>query len=158
MPSLMPGTAGAKDAYGISMVRLDLSVKIPPKTLKHYKIRDGDLVVLTTTHRGDGGFALLHKGRAEASVFGKFISHIEKPDRPYWFQDKAYVLTPVREGRIHMTSGMLAAFNLNKEDRLMVVKSSTVAMSFTPIELWKEKFLKRGLTEAIENMSKLEVY
>jgi hypothetical protein len=154
----MPGTAGAKEAYGISMVRLDLSVKIPPKALKHYEINDGDLVVLTTTHRGEGGFALLNKGRAEASVFGKYISHIEESDTPYWFQEKAYVLTPVRDGMVHMTSGMLAAFNLNKEDRLMVVKSSTVAMSFTPIELWKERFLKRGLTEAIENMSKLEVY
>lgn len=158
MPSLMPGTAGAKEAYGISLVRSDLSLTIPPKALGQYEISDNDWVVLTTTPRGEGGFALLNKDRAEASVFGNYISRLEKPDTPYWFQEKAYCLTRVRDGGIHMTSRMLDAFHLNKGDRLMVVKGSTIAMSFTPVELWKEKFLERGLTEAVENMSKLEVF
>lgn len=158
MPSLMPGTPGAKEVYGISIVREDLSFNIPPKAFTRYELKKGDLALLVTTHRGEGGVALLNKARAEAAVFKKFLSQMDTPDTVYWFQNKAYALTTVGDGRIYLTPTMLDAFHLKTGDRLMVVKSTTVAMSFTPVEIWKEKFFRHGLHEAIENISKLEVF
>jgi hypothetical protein len=158
MPSLMPGMPGTKESYGISIIRKDLSVNIPPKAFKRYELNAGDLVLLTTTHRGEGGFAILNKNKAEVTVFKKYISQIEESETVYWFKEKAYALTTTGDSVIYLTPNMLDAFHLKSESRLMVVKSTTVAMSFTPVEIWKEKFSNRGLNEAVDNMSKLEVF
>ena len=48
--------------------------------------------------------------------------------------------------------------DLKKGDSLMAVKSTTIAISFTPVDIWKEKFESRGLFEAIENIKKLYEY
>ncbi len=158
MPSLMPGTPGTKEAYGISVIRRDLSIKIPPRAFERYDLINGGLVVLTTTHRDEGGFALLNKERAEATVFEKYINQMHEIDTVYWFNDKAYALTVVKNGTIRLTLELMQAFHLGESDRLLVVKSTTVAMSYTPIAIWKEKFAKRGMFEAIENMSKLDEF
>ncbi|ODS35634.1 MAG: hypothetical protein A7316_00725 [Candidatus Altiarchaeales archaeon WOR_SM1_86-2] len=158
MPSLMPGMPGTKEVYGISVIREYLRIKIPPKAFERYGLTNGGLVVLTTTHKGEGGFALLNKKRTEAAVFERYISQMSEIDTVYWFNDKAYVLTQVSGGELCLTPEILEAFHLRENDNLMVVKSTTVAMSYTPIEIWKEKFTKRGLYEAIENMSKLEEF
>ena len=158
MPSLTPGTPGTKEAYGISVIREDESIKIPPKAFERYELTNGSLVVLITTHRGEAGLALLNKGRAEATVFEKYISRMHEIDTVYWFNDKAYALTVIKNGTIRLTPELMQAFHLVVGDRLMVVKSTTVAMSYTPIAIWKEKFAQRGMFEAIENMSKLDEF
>ena len=158
MPSLMPGTPGTKEAYGISVIREDLSIKIPPSAFERYDLINGGLVVLATTHRGEGGFALLNKERAAATVFERYINQMHEIETVYWFNDKAYALIVINNGKICLTSELLQAFHLGEGDRLMVVKSTTVAMSYTPIAIWKEKFAKRGMFEALENMSKLDEF
>jgi len=40
----------------------------------------------------------------------------------------------------------------------MIVKSTTVVMICTPVEIWERKFAQRGLAIAVENMQKLDVY
>ncbi len=158
MPSLMPGMPGTKEAYGISIIREDSSVEIPPRAFERYDLINGGLVVLTTTHRGEGGFGLLNKERAEATVFERYINRMHEVDIVYWFNDRACALTAINNGKICLTFELMQAFHLKKGDRLMVVKSTTVAMSYTPIEIWKEKFARRGMFEAIENMSKLDEF
>ncbi|MBU1660884.1 MAG: hypothetical protein KKD28_05365 [Chloroflexi bacterium] len=158
MPSLMPGMPGTKEAYGISIIREDLRITIPPKAFERYELEYDTSVLLTTTHRGEGGFALIKKESAEATVFAKYVNQIEEPETIYWFTEKAYVVTKLRNERIGLTPEMLQAFHLTKGTKLMVVKSTTVAMSYTPIEIWKAKFAQRGLTEAIENMELLEEF
>ena len=154
----MPGTPGAKEVYGVSIIGEDLRIIIPPKAYERYEVNDGDMIALATGHRGEGGFGLMKKEMAEATVFRKYIQQIDGIDIVYWFNDKAYVLTKVADGKIQLTSEMMDSFHLKKGDELMVVKSTTVAMSYTPVEIWKEKFAKHGLYEAIENMSGLEEY
>ena len=158
MPSLEPGKPGTKEAYGISVVVPDGSIRIPPKAFARYELNERDFVVATTTHRGEAGFALLNKPRAEATVFRKYICQIKKPDVAYWFQGKAYALTRVSRGTIRLVPELLEAFHLKTDDRLMSVKSTTVALSFTPVEIWKAKFSKRDMTEAVANMDKLDVF
>ena len=158
MPSLMPGRPGTKEAFGISLIREDLRVSIPPRALAHYGLQAAGEVVLTTTHRGEGGFALLVPDRARATVFAVYLTQLIQMEKIYWFSEKAYTLVAQKEGRLILTPDILQAFHLGMGARLMVVKSTTVAMSFTPVEIWRAKFAQRGLCEAIENMALLEEF
>ena len=158
MPGLSPGMPGTKEAYGISVVAPDGTVRIPPKAFAHYRFRAGELAVAATTHRGEPGFALLNKARAEATVFSKYISQLNASGEIRRFQDKAYALVRVGDGAIRLAPERLAAFHLKPDDRLMSVKSTTVALSFTPAEIWQEKFRRRGLAEAAANVDRLAVY
>jgi hypothetical protein len=78
MPSLSPGTPGTKEAYGICIIRDDLSITIPPKAFKHHGLADSDVVLLTTTHIGEGGIGILNREKAYKSVFKKFIDRIDQ--------------------------------------------------------------------------------
>ena len=158
MPSLDPGKPGTKEAYGISVIGVDGSVHIPPKAFAHYAFNAGDLAVGVTTHRGEAGFALLNKARAEATVFRKYIAQLDEPNAIHWFQEKAYTLISVGPGTIRLAPALRQAFHLKPGDRLMSVKSTTVALSFTPVDIWKVKFEKRGLAEAVANMDKLDEF
>ncbi len=158
MPSLDPGKPGTKETYGISVVALDGTLRIPPKAVAHYQFRAGDLAVAVTMHRDETGFALLNKARAEATVFRKCVAQLETPDEIRQFQDKAYALVRVGAGAIRLAPEPLAAFHLKPGDRLMSVKSTTVALSFTPVDILKAKFLQRGLTHAVANMDKLDIF
>lgn len=64
-------------------------------------------------------------------------------------------MTKINNESVFLNNEMLSAFNLKIGDKLMVVKSTTIAMSFTPVEIWKEKFKKRGLLDTIKNMDLL---
>ena len=158
MPSLSPGMPGTKEAYGISVVAPNGTVRIPPKAFDHYRFRAGELAVAVTTHRGEPGFALLNKARAEATVFRKAIAQLKTPDEVRRFRDKAYALVRAGAGAVRLTPELLAAFHLKPGDRLMSVKSTTVALSFTPAEIWQEKFRRRGLVEAAANVDRLDVF
>ena len=158
MPGLSPGMPGTKEAYGISVVAPNGTVRIPPKAFDHYRFRAGELAVAVTTHRGEPGFALLNKARAEATVFGKIIAQLDASGEIRRFQDKAYALVCVGDGAIRLAPELLAAFHLKPGDRLMSVKSTTVALSFTPAEIWQDKFRRRGLVAAAANVDRLAVY
>ena len=158
MPSLMPGTPGTKEAYGLSFVGQDGTVRIPPKAFAKYEWKAGDFAIAVTTHRGEAGFALLNKSKAETTVFRKYVDQIREPNVAHWFQDKAYALIHIGRERIRLAPAMLDAFHLKPGDCLMSVKSTTVALSFTPADVWKEKFIRRGRIEAAGNIDRLEVF
>jgi hypothetical protein len=158
MPSLMPGMPGAKEAYGVSIVRDDLTVAIPPRALQRYEIVDGDLVVLATTHRGEGGFSVVNRWKAEATVLGRLTDRVSEVNAVQWIDDKAYALATVAGGRVTLTPEMAEAFHVKAGDRLLVVKGARVAMACIPVEVWEQKLAKRGFHEAIENMEKLEQF
>jgi hypothetical protein len=158
MPSIMPGMPGTKEAYGISIIGKNLCVAIPPKAISHYEFLNNSLVILTTTHRGESGFAVLNKKRAEQSIFKNKIDMLNQEDKVYWFDKKAYSLTRIKNGKIKLNTETMAAFYLATGYRLMSVKSTTIALSLTPAEIWKEKFVKRGLIETANNIDGLPVF
>jgi bifunctional DNA-binding transcriptional regulator/antitoxin component of YhaV-PrlF toxin-antitoxin module len=158
MPSLSPGTPGAKEAYGISIIREDYSICIPPKALKRYNIANDDIVLLTSTRKGEGGLAILNYEKAKQSVFNEIINKIKDINLLVYERSRPYALTNVLNDRIILNQEFIDAFNLKIGDKLVVIKSTTVSMSFSPIEIWKEKFKKRGFLDAIRNIDKLEIY
>jgi hypothetical protein len=158
MPNLMPGMPGTKEAFGISKIKNDLSVRVPPKAVSHYKISEHDYVILITGHIGESGFGMIKKDTALKSVFKKFIKEIKNCEEIFHFNDRVYVMLKIDNGVTRLTKDILKAFYLKIGDRLMVGKSTTVTMSFVPAEIWVNIFKKHGFYEAIENMKKLEEY
>ena len=158
MPSLMPGMPGAKEAYGVSVVRDDLTVTIPPRALERYEIADDDFVLLTTTHRGEGGLSLLNRKKAKASVLGRLTDLASDVNAVRWDDGRACALARMAGGRVALTPEMAEAFQVKKGDRLLVVKSARVAMTCMPVEVWKQKLARKGFHQAVENMEKLEEF
>ena len=158
MPSLMPGTPGAKEVYGISIIRKDSEITIPPKAFARYELKQDSFVLLITGRRGEAGFGLLNKEHADTSVFVKFLNQIDKLNTIYRFQNKAYVLTKLKDKKLILTNEMMEAFYLRIGMKLMVVKSTTVTMSYSPVEIWKAKLAQRGFFEALKNIDTLEEF
>ena len=158
LPSLMPGMPGAKEVYGVSVVRDDMTVMIPPRAAKRYEIGDDDVVVLAATHRGEAGFGLLNREKAMATVLSRDISQIEDMDAVRWVRGKAYAQARVIDGRVRLTPQMAEVFGLSTGDRLMVVKGARVAMAFTPVGIWTDRLARRGLHDAIERVAALEEF
>ncbi|TFF88891.1 MAG: hypothetical protein EU549_02155 [Promethearchaeota archaeon] len=158
MPNLMPGKPGTKEAFGISILNDDLTLKIPPKALAHYGIFETDHIILVTGHRGKSGFGLIKKATGLKSVFGKFIKQLEFKEKLYSFNNRTYVMLEIKNGIININDAILKTYYLKIGDRLLVVKSTTTTMSFTPVEIWIENFKKHRFNEAIQNLNKLEVF
>ena len=154
----MPGMPGTKEAFAISKIKDDLTLRIPPKAISHYKISKQDYVILITGHIGESGFGMVKKDTALKSVFKKFVQEIKNLEEVYWFNGRAFVMLEINKGVINFNEDILKAFYLSVGYRLLVGKSTTVTMSFTPVETWKNKFEKHGFYEAIENMKNLEEY
>lgn len=158
MPSLSPGTSGAKEAYGVSIVRDDLSITIPPKALNRYGLSDNDMVLLSSTRIGEPGLAIMNKEKAYQSVFKEIIDRIDSLNAVFMQGKRVFSITCITDRKVFLTPELLNAFHLKKGDRLVVVKSTTVTMSYSPVEIWKRKFELHGFFEAIENMKKLEEF
>lgn len=154
----MPGMPGTKEAFGISKIKDDLTLRVPPKAISHYKISEHDYVVLVTGHRGESGFGMIKKDTALQSVFKKFVGEIKNDWEVYWFNKRAFSMIEINNGLTFLNNKILKAFYLSVGDKLLVGKSTTVTMSFTPVEIWMDIFKKHGFSEAIENMKKLEEY
>lgn len=158
MPSLSPGTPGAKEAYGISILREDLTVRIPPKALDRYNLIENDMVLLSSTRAGEAGLAIMNMEKAKQSVFKKITDKIDRPDKLFLEKSRVFAITGIKNGSIKLNNELRNAFHLKAGDRLLVIKSTTVAMSYTPVEIWIKKFRTRGFFEAIENMKNLEEF
>jgi len=154
----MPGMPGTKEAFAISKIKDDLALRVPPKAISHYNISEEDFVILTTGHIGESGFGMIKKETALKSVFKKFVKEIRNCEEILMPGERAYVMLKIDNGVTRLTKDVLKAFYLKIGDRLMVGKSTTVTMSFVPVEIWENKFKKHGFYEAIENMKKLEEY
>ncbi len=151
----MPGT---KEAFGISRIKDNLTLRVPPKAISHYNLSENDYVILATGHKGESGFGMIKKDTALKSVFNKFVKEINSCKEILRPGDRAYVMLKIDNGVTRLTEDVLKAFYLKPGDRLLVVKSTTVTMSFTPVEIWEKNLKKHGFYEAIENMKKLEEY
>lgn len=158
MPSLSPGVSGAKEAYGISVIKDNKSLIIPPKGFERYNLKNNDVVLLTSTREGEHGFVIMNFHMANDTVFRKAIDKIRKIDVPIFIKSRPYVITDIQNGKIYFNDEILNAFDLKVGDKFVVIKSTTVTMSFNPIEIFKEKLRSHSFYEAVENIDKLDVF
>ncbi|MBN2611251.1 MAG: hypothetical protein JXB00_06820 [Bacteroidales bacterium] len=158
MPSLSPGVAGAKEAYGVSILRENNTIKIPPKAFARYNLKENGPVLLTSTRAGERGFAVLNIEKAKKSVFKKIIDSIKTFNEPVWVNSRPYAITEVINETITFNNALLKAFDLKEGERFIVIKSTTVAMSFNPTEVFKAKLQSHGFFDAVKNIDKLEIF
>lgn len=151
----MPGT---KEAYGISIIREDLRVGIPPRAFERYRLKEDGFVVLITGHRGKSGFGLLNRETIDQTVFAGFVQQIEETETVCWFKEKAYTISKLLGRQLSLRPEFLEAYYLTVGNRLLVIKSTTVTMSFTPVDIWKASLARQGFSEAIKNMDLLEEF
>jgi len=149
---------GAKEAYGISRVLEEFTVTVPPRALERYGIVEGEPVILTTTHPGEAGFNLWIERRAMDTALARRLAGLEGGKTVQWIEGRAYARSEVRQGKLTLAPELLDAFRLEPGVRLLVVKSAEVAMSFTPVEIWREKLEKRGFHEAVRRMADLDEF
>jgi hypothetical protein len=157
MPSLSPGKPGAKEAYAICVLSEDNTIRIPPKAFSRYNLRDNELVLLTSTRKGECGFAIMNIDKAKESVFNKILEKINAIDTPVRINSRHYAVTMTKNGSITFNHDLLEAFELKTGERFIVIKSTSVAMSFNPVDIFTAKLRIHGFTEAISNIDKLEV-
>lgn len=158
MPGLSPGTPGAKEAYGISILREDLSIQIPPKAFRRYNLADNESVLLTSTRHDERGFAVMNLEKAKLSVFKKVIDKIDGIDQVYRINSRPYLITKVKNSKIYFDKDIVEGLDLEIGERYLIIKSTTMAMSYTPVDIWKRKFEKEGFLESIKNIDSLEIF
>jgi hypothetical protein len=158
MPSLSPGTPGAKEVYGICLVKENLMISIPPKACARYKIERNDEALLITGHKQESGFGFLKRETAVTTVFNKYLTRLNKNNMIGWERERAYVLIEIINNSIVMTPEIMAAFYLKKYDPLLAIKSTTVSIGFVPVAIWKNKLAQRGFMDAIRNIDLLDVF
>ena len=158
MPNLSPGTPGAKEVYGICLIKENLSIRIPPKACNRYKINRNDRALLITGHKNESGFGLIKEETAKGTVFHKFLIRLNKCNSIYWEKEKAYALIEIIDYSMAMKPEIIDAFYLRKHDQLLAIKSTTVSIGFVSLVIWKNKLAKRGYLDAIQNIDLLDVF
>lgn len=158
MPSLSPGTPGAKEVYGICLIKEDLSIRIPPKACNRYKINRNDRALLITGRKNESGFGFIKEETAQETVFKKFLTQLKQCNSIYWKNERAYALIEIMNYQIVMTPPILNAFHLGELDQLLAIKSTTVSIGFVSVVVWKNKLARRGYLDAIKNIDLLDVY
>lgn len=154
LPSLMPGVAGAKEVYAIAVIRQDSSVAVPPEALDRFEIREGDPVLLVTSHPGEAGFGLISPRMAKGTVLDALFDGVTD-DRLARSGKRWKVLARVKGGRLRLLPDALKAFGLREGERLLVIKGAAAAVAYVPVEIWKRKLAEKGFEQAIRNMDKL---
>lgn len=155
MPSLMPGVPGAKEVYGICLLRNDASLVIPPDAKRRYGLSDGGWAIGATSHPGEPGFVLMSREGAEGSVFKSRIEELGTPLSVHWDSGRAYVLMRMEGSRIRLTRDIMDAFRIDVGDRLLVIKGARIGMAFVPVEVWRKKLSPRGFEDAVLRMETL---
>ncbi len=158
MPSLSPGTSGAKEAYGVSILREDKTIHIPPKAFLRYNLKERDVVLLTSTREGECGFAIISVEKAKDSVFKKIIDKIELIDKPILINSRPYALVQTKNMSVKFNDDIIKAFDLKIGEQFVVIKSTTMTMSYNPIKIFKGKLASHGFLEAVKNIDKLEIF
>jgi hypothetical protein len=158
MPSLSPGTPGAKEVYGISVIRDDLSFALIPKAAARYGVVENDTLIMVTGHRKEPGFGLMRLETAREGVFRPSVETIADVNEPYWIKGKAYTKVTAQNDRVWLNQAVMDAYLLKTGDPLLVVKSTTGTMGHIPRMIWEQKLKKHGFFEAMGNIDKLEVY
>lgn len=158
MPSLMPGTPGAKEVYGISIIHPTYDIKIPPKACERYKISKNDTALLIQGRKNEPGFGLIKKETATQTVFTSYLERLEHINDLFFINGKACALIKINDFTIKTTPKIIVAFGLHISDRLLSIKSTTVTIGFSLLEIWIRKMKKHGFSQAIKNLDILDIF
>jgi hypothetical protein len=131
-------TKGGKYVFGISVIRPDGAVIIPPEAMQEYKYSDVDIVLLMSGSRTSGGFVLTVKRLIEKSeiypIFYKAPGLVEfsLPEMEIVKNaGRSFCWTVIQPGgHIVLATRALSAYGIKPGDRLTAVRGSNYGITF----------------------------
>lgn len=134
MPQL---NKGGKFIFGKSLIRDDLSMRLPSQAVAEYDIAAEGRVYLFTGSKSTGGFCITRKGLLQPSKLGHILSDnpelrdyltAEEEFLPY--KGRAYCWVDVsKEGIIHLSHDVLRFLSLQAGMELLAIRSSDIAFT-----------------------------
>lgn len=128
---------GGKFVFGMSIVREDGTIQLPPQAADEYRIAAEGKVYLFTGSKSTGGFCVTRRGLLEPSKLGHILAEV--PDlRDYAsargqflkYKGRSYCWTDISEdGRIVLAKDMLAFLGIAPGDVLLCIRSSDIAFT-----------------------------
>ena len=134
MPQL---NKGGKFVFGKSLIREELSLRVPPQAMEEYGICREGRVYLFTGAKATGGFCVTRKGLLLPSLLGKILAELPGlreytlPQGEFVpYKDRAYCWLEVSaEGVIQLTPAMLKKLELAPGQWLLAIRSSNIAFT-----------------------------
>ena len=128
---------GGKFIFGVSVIRSDGRVQLPPQAVDEYHIALEGKVYLFTGSKITGGFCVTRQGLFLPSKLGHILT--ETPELLYYktpagtfvsYKGRAYCWTSISAvGEITLTEEMMSFLQLDSEMRLLCIRSSDIAFT-----------------------------
>lgn len=128
---------GGKYVFGMSVIREDGAVRIPPQAADEYRIADEGKAYLFTGSKSTGGFCVTRRGLLEPSKLGHILEEVPElrdyasaRGRFLKYKGRSYCWIDISEdGRIILTKDMLAFLDIAPGDALLCIRSSDIAFT-----------------------------
>lgn len=134
MPQL---NKGGKFIFGKSLIRDDLTIRLPAQAVEEYEITSEGRVYLFTGSKSTGGFCVTRKGLLQPSQLGHILAENPKLSDylvaegefvPY--KGRSYCWVSISEdGIIQLTPDALCFLNLQEGVELLAIRSSNIAFT-----------------------------
>lgn len=134
MPQL---NKGGKFVFGKSLVREDLSLRLPPKAVEEYGVCSEGRVYIFTGAKATGGFCVTRKGLLLPSKLSHILADLPGlrdytlPEGEFvGYKGRGYCWLEVSpEGCLQLTAPMLDRLRIRPGDELMCIRSSDIAFT-----------------------------
>ena len=128
---------GGKFIFGMSVIRPNGLVRIPPQAAEEYGITSEGQVYLFTGSKSTGGFCVTRRGLLLPSSLGHILTENPRllsrkfPNDTFLpYKGRAYCRTKIsKSGEIKLTGEMMALLDLKPGMPLLCIKSSNIAFT-----------------------------
>lgn len=128
---------GGKFVFGLSLLRDDLTIHIPPQAMNEYGLGLENKVYLISGSKKTGGFVITRKGLLYDSKIGNILR--DTPALCYYqlqegemikYKGRYYCWTEITgSGSILLTEAIMTQFSLEKGMKLLSIRSSNIAFT-----------------------------
>ena len=128
---------GGKFIFGKSMIRDDLTIRLPTQALTEYNVTAEGKVYLFTGSKVTGGFCVTRKGLLEPSKLGHILTdnptlqNYQTPEGEFIkYKGRSYCWVNISgNGIIRLNQQMLGFLNLKIDMELLSIRSSDIAFT-----------------------------
>jgi hypothetical protein len=134
MPQLVKG---GKNTFGWSQVGKEGRISIPPDAFAEYQFIEGENAIVMSGSKKSGGFGLTNVKLLKQSPLSSILhAHPELAEckitagSPIHFNSKIYCWIPIRNKSIIIPLNTLLMYGIKREDFLLTVRGSNLALGF----------------------------
>lgn len=128
---------GGKFIFGFSVIRPDLSLRLPPQTLAEYDITKDGKVIIFTGSRSTGGFCVTNPSLLAGSKLGHILEErggLADGSLPQGgfvrYKGRGYAWLPIDgDGIVQLTPAAMERLQLYPGAELLSIRSSDIAFT-----------------------------